>query len=267
MIYLVMGMHKSGTTLLARLVHSAGINLGHDLRVSDRGYAAEKAESPAARAINQRLIGENGEESLYAPVPSLPVPDGVARSAMQAFLAAQRHAYPDWGMKDPRLLLTYPCWRERLGPHRILAIYRHPKAVVRHYMRPPAGTWQPLRSLRNLYRQAFALRAWKRYNGRLAQLVRGGGVPVLLLSYEQLMQDDSQLHRIAAFLGREVVDLRESRAKVPAKQVNAFFYGLWARIFRVGRTYAELETLRSQAPFRPEPAHGQQRYRYDGEHG
>lgn len=31
MIYIVLGMHKSGTTLVASLLYKSGVNMGHDI--------------------------------------------------------------------------------------------------------------------------------------------------------------------------------------------------------------------------------------------
>ena len=52
MIYIILGMHKSGTTLISQILHKSGINMGNfNEDVSyDQG---NKYERPASQKINR----------------------------------------------------------------------------------------------------------------------------------------------------------------------------------------------------------------------
>jgi len=55
MIYVILGMHKSGTTLISQILHKSGINMGEfNEDVSyDQGNQHER---PAAQKINREIL-------------------------------------------------------------------------------------------------------------------------------------------------------------------------------------------------------------------
>lgn len=160
MIYIVLGMHKSGTTLTAQLLHASGINMGFDLTEGEDDYGAEKCEGRLLREINNSLLGSTGVFSLDVKVPEDFLEKKANAEKVKQLIDAQS-AYTDWGMKNPIQTLTYPFWQERLPEHKLILVFRSPEPVSKHY----------IRSRPNYKIYWKALRTWKQYNKQLLKLL------------------------------------------------------------------------------------------------
>ena len=70
MIYVVLGMHKSGTTLVSQILHHSGVNMGGadlaTVRSSDSGHTYSRA---VTRSVPHALLGSPAKYSL----PLLPL--------------------------------------------------------------------------------------------------------------------------------------------------------------------------------------------------
>ena len=200
MIYLVLGMHKSGTTLVSQILHRSGIDMGDGFEVGgtyDQGNQWERRE---AFLVNLDLVGctEGDYYSLdyYLEVegPLLTQPGDQMRRMIEICEARGG----DWGFKEPLTCLTYRLWRKVLPPHKIVGVYRSPLEVINHYRAPgyrPDKVWR-------------ALRAWSNYNRGVLEAVKSAGSSGLLLRYENLMKEEAEFARLQEFLGRPLVDVR-----------------------------------------------------------
>jgi hypothetical protein len=207
MVYAVLGMHKSGTTLVAEMLHASGIAMGEAMAEGadyDRGH---KYEREAVKALNKEILGF--DESYRLP-PDGPIEiSAEQRAQLRGVLdRAQAASTGDWGFKDPRSLLTYERWRAELGEHRLILVYRAPQAVWRHYRKhgPPRH-----RLLRRLRWGWAILSAWRAYNLRLLEIARAAEPGTwILLEYGRLMDEDAELARLQRFIGRPLPDLRRA---------------------------------------------------------
>lgn len=203
MVVLVLGMHKSGTSLVAELLHRSGVAMG-DLDAADADYdAGHKFEDAQVQAINKALLGFAESYRLPAAPPAA---DADLAQRMREVVAQRQAAGGDWGFKDPRTVLTYGAWRPFLPPHRLLLVFRRPAEVWRHYRRlgPRRPPWRRLRWLWAI------MGAWVAYNRRLlAILADAAPGQALLLDYGALMDRESDaFQRLGAFLGRDLEDVR-----------------------------------------------------------
>jgi hypothetical protein len=147
-IVLILGMHRSGTSMLARLLAAQGLPLGSTLldrpaRDNRHGYW-EQAEIVAVQealldGCDRTWHGPNGLEPL--PEGWLQAPATRAAKARLTGIVAREIALAGglWGFKDPRSLRLLPLWREiiadlALEPVFILAA-RAPGAVAASLMR------------------------------------------------------------------------------------------------------------------------------------
>ncbi|MCS5636265.1 MAG: sulfotransferase [Myxococcota bacterium] len=202
MIYVVLGMHKSGTTLVSQILHRSGVDMGDGFEVGgtyDQGNQWERRE---AFLVNLDLVGckEGDYYSLdhYLDAEG-PLPSG-SGSQMRRMIEACEAKGGDWGFKEPLTCLTYRLWRQVLPPHKIIGVYRSPLEVINHYRAPvyrPDLVWR-------------ALRAWSNYNLGLLEAVEHAGSSGLLLRYEDLMKEEAEFARLEEFLGRPLVDVRSS---------------------------------------------------------
>ena len=129
---LVLGMHRSGTSLVARALEAAGLYAGR----SDDMLAAQ-ADNPLGFYERQDLLEANDAllktagASWFQP-PEAPLGgDGPAMAAVAAVnetLASSAGADVGTFLKDPRLCLTWPAWAG--SDTVILYVYRNPLAVA-----------------------------------------------------------------------------------------------------------------------------------------
>ena len=137
MIYVVLGMHKSGTTLVARTLHESGIIMGQKFSPS-ASYSDSKYEAKWPQLINDEILGAS-RDLLSLHVNSNLLPNGAIskdiQNHMSEGIAKMDAAYDNWGFKDPRAALTYRYWKKVLPPHKVIVIYRDPVEVWRRYSR------------------------------------------------------------------------------------------------------------------------------------
>ncbi len=199
MIYVVLGMHKSGTTLVSEILHRSGVRMGEGRDVDgeyDDGVFFERSD---VRELNQAILGF-GDPAHTHPAPRRLAAAEPVRLRMREIIRKAEAPGGDWGFKDPRTCLTYPLWREELPAHRLIGVVRSLPEVASHYRRKDPGpflTWR-------------VVRTWCDYNEgilRALEQARGDGV---LLAYEELMRSGAELARLSAFVGRPLRDTRNS---------------------------------------------------------
>lgn len=173
---LILGMHRSGTTLITELLSQLGLFIGHDLN--------EHAEPACIVETNERILRQAGG-SWDHPAAI----DSILESATASELTAKcladdcRHGtvfhshsigkfvggaagmLPEplskitgvWGFKDPRTTVLLPLWL-RLFPEAILV------NIVRHGVDVAASlrTREQLRLARKLKKAQEAARPWRR---------------------------------------------------------------------------------------------------------
>lgn len=203
MIYVVLGMGNSGTTLASELLHHSCIRMT-DVE-QDTYDGGEKYEDPKFRVINMELLSRTDPSCLRpSQAPTSLTSD--QRVRMRSLIEGLHEANEDWGFKDPRTVVTYPLWRELLPEHRIVAVWRD-----------PAGNW-PRRRWRGLRRRyvnpwrAFChLRQWCEYNEVILKYGAGRGDDFLLINYESLINGNKEFERLETFIGCKLVDKRQPK--------------------------------------------------------
>jgi hypothetical protein len=211
MIYIVLGMHKSGTSLVSEILHHSGVAMVEDDNGPGLDYdTGNKHEREAVFALDNDILDSHGVESIMIPFPRELRVDAAVRARMHAVVNGAPEGSRDWGFKDPRLCLTYPAWRDLLPEHRLIGIYRSPYALATRY--------ETNRSVRRAYRM---LASWHEHNLRMLSYVEDTPHPWLLLRYERLMEGDAELGRLARFIGRDVTDRRrtELRRSAPSRSL------------------------------------------------
>lgn len=154
----ILGMHRSGTSCLARILNRAGLVMGDDLMLDPEiGNLIGHWETIGAVEINDRILARSPGGQWDRIPPQLLV-EQEDHDAIDAFL--RRFAgSPVFGWKDPRMTLTLPIWRPHLGNYRLLACFRHPYAVARS-LHEREGRWFDA-----------SLELWAEYNERLLSYV------------------------------------------------------------------------------------------------
>ena len=262
MIVCVLGMHKSGTTLVAETLHRSGIDMGvFDERLGyDDGNQFERHEAIdlnrgllSAAAIPTRRGARAGrmERNRAGYQPNADADSIVRRRKLASVLASadlgpfRRLAdelsanHHDWGFKDPRTCLTYDVWRRALPEHRVIAVYRRFDEVMSHFK----VSWtSPLLMARRVH-------SWIVHNEMLLEHLRRR-TDFVLLRYDELMSGPDEVARMAAYLGRSLEDCRKpdmyrSRAQRTGERPKAPFVVPPRVIDRVVRIESHLAELRN----------------------
>lgn len=127
-VLLVLGMHRSGTGCVSRMLGLMGAELGSVSGDADAEPGGEARENPRVDGLNEDLLARSGH-SWQSP------PSEVQASRRDVWRC--RRAVWEFGgsrmavIRDPRMLFTYPVWREALRDHSLVACLRHPLSVAR----------------------------------------------------------------------------------------------------------------------------------------
>jgi len=150
----VLGMHHSGTTVLARILSACGVFMHADMPHHESTFFTHE--------VNEALI--LGGETRWADLPILPVAkvldrldavrEHIARKALPQYRASG-YVGGAWGFKDPRTCLTLPLFLEIFPLARVVHIVRDAPAVARSLsksskqgvgVRPDPAFWTALRA-------------------------------------------------------------------------------------------------------------------------
>lgn len=129
----VLGMHRSGTSLVSSMLHTLGVTMGaNGFLEADEGNPHGYWEDGEFLDINKRLLKRAGGDWRNPPsvndIEKLKKDKEVSKVCRQ--LVNSRHGV--WGWKDPRTCLTLPVWWQFLDRHdtRILMVKRHKGDVL-----------------------------------------------------------------------------------------------------------------------------------------
>lgn len=129
----VFGFHRSGTSLVAQYMTSAGCDFGDNLMPGNYSNKSGHFEDQAFVNLNRRLLSYNQWSWLESPKRPIDSTLGLFKSGAQ-YLASRSSSNPQ-GFKDPRTYLTLDFW-ESLTPEWIHVItVRDPTEVVSSILR------------------------------------------------------------------------------------------------------------------------------------
>jgi len=123
----ILGMHRSGTSLLAGTLQECGLDLGD---VNTHAPANEKGnrESWLLIALHEDLLRKAG--GFWHRPPTRPVVWSRLHVAVRGLFIEEFADTPLWGFKDPRLLHLLDGWLEAVPALETVGIFRHPREVA-----------------------------------------------------------------------------------------------------------------------------------------
>lgn len=197
-VVVVLGMARSGTSAVTRLLALLGVELG-----SDEALLAPAGENAKGFFEHREIVRVNKEllelmGGSWSRPPRLlegwqldAELDGL-RARARELIAADFGGARLWGFKDPRTSLTLPFWEELLGEGGEEVRY-----VICH--RRPLDSARSLEQ-RDGIRLDDGVALWTRYTA--AALAHTAGRPRVLIGYEQLFAErEALVGELADFLG------------------------------------------------------------------
>jgi len=226
----IAGMHRSGTSTVAGLFRDLNVWFGeeHELLRADEWNPRGYCEHLSLIALNDQILANSGYAWDAVPPQGLPAPAierqlGLLRSKAELLsgalsLRAQTANLPRWGLKDPRLLVTWGFWKQVLPEAQMLIVLRNPVEIARSLARRHGLSIQ------------FGLRLSERYLTALEGVLTERGSRARLLSLRHLCTGPEQsLEQLTSWTKLPVepsiiaplaLKLRESGARegLPAQQ-------------------------------------------------
>ncbi len=177
---IVLGMHRSGTSLLAHLVHSAGVSAGDpkDLRPPSKANQDGFWEKQQVADFSDTLLKAAGASWVVPPrspesVAALDKENNYVTEARR-LIDSMSVTEQSWMWKDPKLSLLLPFWRNLLTDAVYVVAIRNPASISLSLKR------------RDGFPPSAAVLLWQVY---LISILRDlpRGASVLFVSYEQLL--------------------------------------------------------------------------------
>jgi GT2 family glycosyltransferase/glycosyltransferase involved in cell wall biosynthesis len=180
---LVLGMHRSGTSALSRVLGLCGFDLGQRLLAAGPGNETGHWEDAFAVDLHERLLAAHGaawNDALVLPSDWLQAETGRdAVAEITGYLRSNRASHPRWSVKDPRLCLFAPAWQAAAAqagqPLSAVLMLRHPMEVA---LSLAARDGLPLGS---------GLLLWLEYS--LSALDAAASMPAVVVDYPTLLRD------------------------------------------------------------------------------
>jgi len=146
--FIVLGMHRSATSLAAKGLHESGVYMGEDLLGKNSSNPYGHFENRRFVQLNDALLDRAGGKWDKPPEHARIIKAGQELSSrIEQTVAMESKGHEFWGWKDPRTTLTIQCyWQYLTNPHLIICFrlkwrYRLKKETVFHWRR--ALAWQP----------------------------------------------------------------------------------------------------------------------------
>ncbi len=230
MIYILLGMHKSGTTLLSRILHESNIPMGtfDESKGYDQGNKFERLET---HDLNIEVLGCDYKAhslDINRVMESDTLVDPEVMGKLRGFVEKTSALNKDWGFKDPRTCLTYNLWRKVLPDHKIVAIYRHPAELWSHYNNQP-GKWKIIRKIKLGLK---SLHAWYVYNAEILKILKTTNQPVFFTQYRDFMSGGDMIQRLSEFMGVPLKDSRNNKL-YRSKEVSGIFFKIILKLHRL----------------------------------
>ena len=189
-------MHRSGTSMVTRLLNIGGLDLGDPMMLLD-----PQGDNPLGfwenrdiMSLNDRILAIKGGSWMDPPLwqngwdtaPNiLPLMDEASAILDKGF---RHRGVSRWGWKDPRTTLTLPFWKRLVSPMRLVLVVRNPLDVA-----------QSLRA-RHGWVTKKGIDLWKNYMNTAFR--NGNGVPMFVTFYEDYFHDPrAEIQRLLTFCG------------------------------------------------------------------
>ncbi|GAA5151936.1 hypothetical protein GCM10023340_31400 [Nocardioides marinquilinus] len=205
---LIAGFHRSGTSVLSQLLHSAGLFLGDDLLGAMPSNPYGHFEDREVLRLHRAVLERHGTDWQWdAEVPFHIGADHW--SQMRQYVRRRDVRHGTWGFKDPRVCLFLPAWKHLMPDARTVVVYRDPGDSVRSLESRQAGNLLRGEGRAADHRRFFTepdhgLRLWLTYNQALVRYVRAHPDDCLVLPFTDLMSGAPIVERVNARFGADL---------------------------------------------------------------
>ncbi|NPA69079.1 MAG: sulfotransferase [Chlorobi bacterium] len=213
--YIILGVHRSGTTLMSKLFAKAGIFTGINQNINK--------EATFFFNINKKLLKENDSDAYFFEntLKNLKNEEYLNKKSKQLKKIINKDIYlkffgikhslqyfltgklPEWGFKDPRTVIFLPLWSKVFPDAKYLIILRNPIDVCMSIYYFEQKRW--LQKIKKRPDSEFnmhlltAFEVWKNFTKLLTETPAEYPKQSLLIKYENL-KEEKTLKKIINFL-------------------------------------------------------------------
>ncbi len=186
---IITGMHRSGTSLTASLLQSAGLDVGQRLLMENESNPKGHYEDLDFVNFHEDVLDAQGlNPAGWTLERSIPISE-LLKPRVESLLA-QNAGKPLWGWKDPRTVLFLDFWRQTIPDAKFLFVHRQPWEVMDSLFRRGNPTF--------IKNPNFALEVWHHYNQLILEFYQEFPDRSLLLSLDTITQNPQFLTQIVA---------------------------------------------------------------------
>lgn len=128
--FIVTGMHRSATSLIAQALHEHGVHMGSDLISSRDSHPHDFYEHRPIVALHKDILDSLGVDTSLGVPSRRRVLDAFDKRSDRADSIIEHEQNNLWGFKDPRTSLTLEGWVPRVENPHIISIFREPLRVA-----------------------------------------------------------------------------------------------------------------------------------------
>ena len=207
---IVLGMHRSGTSITTRLINMMGAYFGPESSVGEITIDNPKGfwERPEVFKLNESILAAQGcswHDLARWNMNTPPVAHDSQLKTMNKIILGM-DAFRPWVLKDPRLCLLLPLWRRFLEVPIIVIVHRDPVEIALSLQK------------RDGFPLENGLQLWERYAHGIVR--HSHDLPRIHIRHEDLLKHPAQTcHN----LYQQLVDYGVRRLALPTeKEITAF---------------------------------------------
>lgn len=163
-ILIILGMHRSGTSVITQWLHKCGLPVGNDLLGPGTGNIEGHFEDLDFVRLHEELL-------LSQKLPNNGFTENAVKNIgvrqmfrVTSLINIKSHQQPQWGWKDPRTCLFLNIYREILPEARYLVIFRDYQPVVSSLISREYARLQKKLLLKNPVNRMLSKKFKRKYN-------------------------------------------------------------------------------------------------------
>ena len=189
---IVLGMHRSGTSLVASMLDAMGVEMGERLMPANPSNPRGYYEDLDFYEMNEAILAEAGGNWGQLPSQQAIEEAGERLRYRIGALVDRKNWQKLWGWKDPRTCITLPLYLPHLDDVRCVVVRRDRPAVVASLMKRDGGQAADWNALCDEYER------------RVVQFLLSAGAPIHHVRYEDVTHPktgEREALKLAAFVG------------------------------------------------------------------